>query len=170
MLTQYSKDMERMMTALNLCRVIHQNQTDKCGQPYWIHPFTVAMRGFSGYSKHAISNVIVGLLHDIPEDTDLSVDAIDSIVGLTYDEKAALKLLTREDGMSYNQYIKSIIESGNRIAIEVKLDDLCHNMDLGRFADAGVEITEEDLNRREKYSKTFAKLLYKLNEIDDRLL
>ena len=33
MLTQRSKDMERLMTALELCRKLHANQTDKCGQP-----------------------------------------------------------------------------------------------------------------------------------------
>ena len=170
MLTQYSKDMERMMTALNLCRTLHENQTDKCGQPYWIHPFTVAMRGFSGYNKNAISNVIVGLLHDIPEDTDMSVDALATLIELTDEERSALYLLTRKDGMSYNKYINSIMESGNRIAIEVKLDDLLHNMDLNRFADAGIEITEADQQRREKYSNAFAKLLLKLHETEGDLL
>ena len=60
MLTQRSKDMERLMTALELCCKLHADQTDKCGQPYWIHPFTVAMRGFTGYgNKQSISYAIV---------------------------------------------------------------------------------------------------------------
>ena len=50
-LTKRSKDMERLMTALELCRKLHASQVDKCGQPYWIHPFTVAMRGFTGYGE-----------------------------------------------------------------------------------------------------------------------
>lgn len=165
MLTQYSKDMERFMHALNLCRTMHKDQTDKCGQPYWIHPFTVAMRGFSGYNKkNFIPNMIVGLLHDIPEDTGISVDALATLMKLTDEEKEALNLLTRKDGMSYHEYINSIISSGNKIAIEVKLDDLLHNMDSNRFFDAGIEITAADQQRQEKYSKTFDKLLAKLNE------
>ena len=163
MLTQRSKDMERLMTALELCRKLHANQTDKCGQPYWIHPFTVAMRGFTGYANdQSISYAIVGLLHDIPEDTGMAVGSLVGLIELTDEEMAALKLLTHQDGMSYNEYIDSIIESGNEIAINVKLDDLLHNMNLGRFTEAGITITDQDTKRNEKYKKAFDKLLANL--------
>lgn len=159
MLTQRSKDMERLMTALELCRKLHANQTDKCGQPYWIHPFTVAMRGFTGYANNqSISYAIVGLLHDIPEDTGMAVGSLVGLIELTDEEMAALKLLTHQDGMSYNEYIDSIIESGNEIAINVKLDDLLHNMNLERFTEAGITITDQDTKRNEKYKKAFDKL------------
>lgn len=159
MLTQRSKDMERLMTALELCRKLHAGQVDKCGQPYWIHPFTVAMRGFTGYSNdQPISFAIVGLLHDIPEDTGMSVDALAELIELTDEEVAALKLLTRQDGMSYSQYIDSILESSNEIAINVKLDDLLHNMNLYRFTEADIRITDRDINRVNKYEKAFDKL------------
>ena len=143
MLTQRSKDMERLMTALELCRKLHADQTDKCGQPYWIHPFTVAMRGFTGYgNKQSISYAIVGLLHDIPEDTGMAVEALAQLIELTDEEMMALKLLIHQDGISYNEYINSIIESGNEIAINVKLDDLLYNMNLNRFTEACVTITD----------------------------
>ena len=159
MLTQGSKDMERLMTALELCHKLHAGQVDKCDQPYWIHPFTVAMRGFNGYSNdQSISFAIVGLLHDIPEDTGMSVDALLQLIELTDEEVAALKLLTRQDGMSYSQYIDSIGESGNQIAINVKLDDLLHNMNLDRFTEAGIAITNWDKNRFDKYKEAFDKL------------
>jgi (p)ppGpp synthase/HD superfamily hydrolase len=164
MLTQYSKDMERVIQALNLCRNLHEGQTDKCGQPYWIHPFTVAFRGFSGYNHSIIPNIIVGLLHDIPEDTGMSVDALATLIELTDEEKSALDLLTRKDGVSYNEYVNSIVESGNKIAIDVKLDDLLHNMDLNRFTDAGLKVMLADEQRHAKYHKTFEKLYAKLNE------
>ena len=148
------------MTALNLCRKLHDGQTDKCGQPYWIHPFTVAMRAF-GYSKSQVSNAIVGMLHDIPEDTGMSVDALATLIDLTDEEITALNLLTRKDGVSYDEYINFIAESGNKLAIEVKLDDLLHNMNLDRFTDAGVEITQKDEARVEKYEKAFNQLFEK---------
>ena len=158
-LTQRSKDMERLMTALELCRKLHIGQTDKCGQPYWIHPFTVSMNCFSGYGDvKYISRAIVGLLHDIPEDTGMSVDALLQLIELTDEEVAALKLLTRQDEMSYNQYIDSIGESGNEIAINVKLYDLLHNMNLDRFTEAGIAITNRDKNRFDKYKEAFDKL------------
>ena len=163
MLTQRSKDMERLMAALELCRKLHAGQTDKCGQPYWIHSFTVAMRSFTGYSNdRPISYAIVGLLHDIPEDTGMAVGSLVGLIELTDEEMAALKLLTHQDGMSYNEYIDSIIESGNEIAINVKLDDLLHNMNLERFTEAGITITDQDTKRNEKYKKAFDKLLANL--------
>lgn len=164
MLTQYSKDMERVMDALTLCRKLHDGQTDKCGQPYWIHPFTVAMRGFSGYNQNVISNMIVGLLHDIPEDTGMSVEALSKLIDLTDEEKAALNLLTRKDGVPYGDYINYILESGNKLAIEVKADDLLHNTDLSRFVCADIDITDKDKQRYEKYMKHLHRFINKLNE------
>lgn len=159
MLTQRSKDMERLMTALELCRKLHAGQVDKCGQPYWIHPFTVAMNCFSGYGDiKYISRAIVGLLHDIPEDTGMAVEALVQLIELTDEEIAALKLLTRQDGVSYDEYIDSIEESGNEIAIDVKLYDLLHNMNLDRFTEASITITNRDKNRFDKYEKAFDKL------------
>ena len=159
MLTQRSKNMERLMTALELCRKLHAGQVDKCGQPYWIHPFTVAMSYFSGYGDvKSISCTIVGLLHDIPEDTGMAVEALAQLIELTDEEIAALKLLTRQDGVSYDEYIDSIGESGNEIAIYVKLYDLLHNMNLDRFTEAGIAITNWDTNRFDKYKKAFDKL------------
>ena len=129
MLTQRSKDMERLMTALELCHKLHTGQVDKCDQPYWIHPFTVAMRGFTGYGDvKSISYAIVGLLHDIPEDTGMAVEALAQLIELTDEEIAAIKLLTRQNGVSYTEYIDSIMESENEIAINVKIEDLLHNM------------------------------------------
>ena len=163
MLTQRSKDMERLMTALELCRKLHAGQVDKCGQPYWIHPFTVAMSYFSGYGDvKSISCTIVGLLHDIPEDTGMAVEALAQLIELTDEEIAALKLLTRQDGVSYDEYIDSIIESGNKIAINVKIDDLLHNMNSERFTEADIIITDRDKSRIDKYKKAFDKLMESL--------
>ena len=164
MLTQRSKDMERLMTALELCHKLHAGQVDKCDQPYWIHPFTVAMRGFTGYSNdRPVSYAIVGLLHDIPEDTGMAVESLTQLMELTDKEIDALKLLTRQEGVSYNEYINSIIESGNEIAINVKIYDLLHNMNFDRFTEADVKITDKDIKRCKKYAKSFDKLLNCLN-------
>ena len=163
MKTQTTKDMERYLQALKLCCTLHEGQVDKCGQPYWIHPFTVAMRCFTGYSSN-LSYCIVGLLHDIPEDTGMAVEALATLIELTNEETEALKLLTRQKDVSYDQYIDSIVESGNEVAISVKLDDLLHNMNLNRMLDAGIEVTDKDEQRVDKYKKAFDKLLAKIRE------
>lgn len=165
MITQRTKDMQRLMDALDLCRKCHINQVDKCGQPYWIHPFTVGMQSFSGYGDtKSISYAIVGLLHDIPEDTKLSVDDVAALIELTEEETAALRLLTRTKDIPYDEYIESIIESGNEIAMCVKSYDLLHNMNLNRFTEADIVISDKDEKRREKYKKAFDKLYDKMNE------
>ena len=166
MKTQRTKDMQRLIDALDLCRKCHINQTDKCSQPYWIHPFTVAMQNFSGYGSNtrSISYAIVGLLHDIPEDTKLSVDDVATLIELTEEEAAALRLLTHTKDVPYGEYIDSIIESINDIAMIVKLNDLLHNMNLNRFAEANIPITDKDEKRHNKYRKAFDKLLAKINE------
>lgn len=155
------------MQAILMCKELHGNQVDKCGQPYWIHPFTVAMRNFTGYSgTFEISRAIVGMLHDIPEDTRISVALVTEVINLTPEEQEALELLTHKDGTTYTEYIGSIIESGNRIAMEVKLDDLLHNMNLNRFSDANIALTSKDEKRFEKYKAVYNKLLAKLRGID----
>lgn len=166
MITQYSKDMERVIKALNLCRTLHEDQVDKCGQPYWIHPFSVGMRIFNGHNKNTIPNMIVGLLHDIPEDTGLSVEGLATLIDLTDEEKTALNLLTHKKGVSYDEYINLILNSGNKLAIEVKIEDLLHNMNSDRLTDAGIEITESFENRFSKYHEAAKKLIAKLNEDD----
>ena len=167
MLTQRSKDMERLITALELCRKLHAGQVDKCGQPSWLHPFTVAMRGFTGYANdRPISYAIVGLLHDIPEDTGMAVESLTQLMELTDKEIDALKLLTRQEGVSYNEYIDSIIESGNEIAINVKIYDLLHNMNFDRFTEADIKITDQDIKRGKKYEKAFNKLIDSLNTFE----
>lgn len=148
MITQHSKDMERVARALHLCRKFHEGQVDKCGQPYWIHPFTVGMRGFH---NNDLSHIIVGLLHDIPEDTNISVKMLENLIELTEEEIEALNLLTRNKNTSYDEYINSIINSNNKIAISVKLSDLVHNSGLYRFRDAQIPITSTDEKRIDKY-------------------
>ena len=162
--TQRTKDMERLWEALKLSHKLHEGQVDKCGQPYWIHPFTVAMRGFTGYDR-GLSYAIVGLLHDVPEDTEMSVEELATLIELTNEEIEALKLLTRQDDMSYDEYIDSIVDSNNEIAIVVKMNDLLHNGNLNRFTEAGIDISEKDKKRASKYNMAFDRLYTKINEI-----
>ncbi len=165
MKTQRTKDMERLSIALELCMTLHSGQTDKCGQPYWIHPFTVGMFSFNGFSHiDSISYAIVGVLHDVLEDTAITMDRLVSYIKLTDKEIEALQLLTREDGTSYDDYIDRIVESGNETAMVVKMNDLMHNGSLKRFVEAGIPVTEKDEARRDKYRKAFDKIHKKLNE------
>lgn len=165
MKTQHTHDMERLWSALILMRELHAGQTDKCGQPYWIHPFTVAMCKLNCVIDGTdISTAIVGLLHDVLEDTDITEQELLRRFPMKIDEREALELLTRKDGVSYDDYITSIIESDNKIAIYVKIYDLIHNKQLSRLTDAGIAVTDKDKQRTEKYRKALDRLLAVIKE------
>ena len=167
MITQYSKDMERVARALHLCRKFHEGQVDKCGQPYWIHPFTVAMMHFRGNTSF-LPHAIVGLLHDIPEDTNISVKMLSNLIELTEEEIEALNLLSRNKNTSYDEYIDLIANSGNKLAMTVKMSDLVHNIDLDRFIDAEIPITSVDEDRTIKYAEKIDQIYVALKKLNNK--
>ena len=67
----------------------------------------------------------------------------------------AVDLLTHRDGISYEDYVKKIVSSGNQTAIRVKLNDLHHN--LWRAEDA--------LNTLDTSSRERAELLEEILRI-----
>ena len=111
--------------ALRLAVDAHDGQKDLDGNPVILHPMTV---GLAGRNREEI---IAGLLHDVVEDTNYTFD---DLLRKGVDEKIvdALRLLTHTDDLSYDEYVKRIAESGNSIAIHVKYNDLCHNLQRGR--------------------------------------
>ena len=129
--------------ALKLCFEAHKDQVDKSGLPYVFHPFHLAEQ------MQDEDTTVVALLHDVAEDTELTLDRIAEI---DFGEKVmtALALLTHAKEVPYMDYVRAI--KPNPIARTVKLADLRHNSDLSRLD----EMTEKALLRREKYLKAIA--------------
>ena len=65
---------------------------------------------------------IVGLCHDLIEDTDCPQDKLQEILGT--DLFSAVVILTKDDKDDYNKYIYSILDSGDKLAILVKRADM----------------------------------------------
>lgn len=111
-----------------------KDKVDKAGDPYILHLIRVADAAANKcYINEEASSKLyqIGLLHDVFEDTDTSVEELKEYVD---DEIIdAVKILTRQQEVTYMDYINSIIESGNILAITVKLCDLKDNMDITRF-------------------------------------
>lgn len=110
--------------AIELAIKYHQGQKDKGGNPYILHPL------------HVMNNVrtekekIVAILHDVIEDStytfeDLKKDEFSS------DIIEALVFLTHDKNTDYFDYIKKI--KRNKLARNVKLEDLKHNLDITRL-------------------------------------
>lgn len=122
----------------------HKGQIDKGGAEYYLHPFHVAEKCKSIDAK------IVALLHDVVEDTDITLADLSKFFEPVIIE--AVDAITKQNGISYDAYLSRVKK--NPLAREVKIQDLMHNSDLSRLN----EVTEEDLKRVEKYKKSIAYL------------
>lgn len=118
----------------------HKGQYDKSGVPYVFHPFTVA------FSLEDEDECVIALLHDIVEDTEVTFKDLEN-EGFSTIVIDTLKLLTHNEDEDYFDYIHRI--SRNKLATNVKIQDLMHNMQDGRLTD----LTEKDIKRKEKYKK-----------------
>ena len=120
---------------------MHEGQTDKAGRPYIEHPRAVASKVDGEKEK------VVAWLHDTVEDTPATIEQIREMFG---DEIAdAVAAMTHDKNIPYMDYVRNIKK--NPIARKVKMADLSHNMDLSRLAN----VTDEDLERVEKYKKAY---------------
>ena len=126
--------------ALKLCFEAHKNQVDKTGLPYVFHPFHLAEQMDSEIA------VVCALLHDVVEDTPLSLQDI-AEMGFPREAVEVLALLTHEEGVPYMEYVQKI--KHNPIARQVKIADLQHNSDLTRLD----TVDEWAQRRTAKYSE-----------------
>lgn len=111
----------------------HAGQVDKAGHPFWHHPVSVAFRLGPNATD---TERKVALLHDVIEDTHYTAANL-LRMGYTEEEVTAVMILSRPpegspDRTSYFDWIRSIIASGNQIAIKVKIADSEENSDPER--------------------------------------
>lgn len=128
--------------AMKIAYRAHHGQTDKGGIPYIFHPYHLAEQMTDEYTA------CVALLHDVVEDTDVTLEQLAEIFPKEVVE--AVALMTHNDDTPYLDYVARI--ASNPIAKAVKLADLLHNSDKTRLEDQG---NNADALKRweEKYSK-----------------
>ena len=135
------KNAQEIENALNLALAKHRGQRDADGAPYVLHLIRVMMRCKDPKAKQA------GVLHDILEDTDTSVEELVS-AGVGPQVVEAVKRLTHAPGTPYAQYIEGVLK--DPIATEVKLADLEDNYSIGRVK-YRMDQQKRDARRLEKY-------------------
>ena len=131
--------------ALKLALEKHHGQTDKAGEPYILHPLRVMAQ------MQTEAEQIVAVLHDVVEDTDVTLDDLRRM-GYSEEIVTALDHLSRRDDESYEQFIQRI--KPHPLAVRVKLGDLRDNMDLRRNA----KLDEKALKRFQRYRKAWFEL------------
>ncbi|MBO5216685.1 MAG: hypothetical protein J6B41_02920 [Alistipes sp.] len=110
--------------AIALAVEAHSSDIDLDGNPTILHALSVGMAGESDNEK------IAGFLHDVVEDTPYTFEDI-AAEGFDDNTMEALHLLTHDKQIPYMEYIAKICNSGNKTAINVKLNDLNHNLKRG---------------------------------------
>ncbi|MBO4529730.1 MAG: HD domain-containing protein [Paludibacteraceae bacterium] len=136
---------ENVEKAFEMALKAHKGQVDKAGKAYIMHPVRVA----SKFKEDDL--IIVSLLHDVVEDTDIQLNQIESMFG----KEIALAVdgLTRRESESYDDFISRC--SKNELSRRVKIEDLKDNMNLSRLK----TVSEKDLSRVEKYKKALNNLM-----------
>lgn len=129
--------------AMQIAYAAHHGQVDKGGLPYIFHPYHLAEAMEDEVSCCA------ALLHDVVEDTDVTMEALEAEFPETV--IAVLKLLTHREDVPYFDYVRAI--KANPVAVKIKLADIAHNSDQSRCPG----LTEEQLQYfRQKYAKAAA--------------
>ena len=138
--------MSTLETAIMIAVAAHAGAQDKGGNPYMLHPLRVMM-GVTGEAAQ-----IAGVLHDVVEDTPITLNDLRSM-GLPEAAVDAVDCLTKRDGEAYDDYLCRV--ERNPVARAVKLADLEDNIRLDRLS----EVTERDLKRMKRYEGAKARLL-----------
>ena len=134
--------------ALILAYNAHHGQVDYNVVPYIFHPIHLAEQ-----MEDEVS-CIAALLHDVVEDTAVTMEAL--AAEFPDEVMEVLRLLTHEKDQDYFEYVRNL--KPHPIARKIKLADLAHNSDQTRCI--GSQLPEEKLAYwRQKYQKATAILM-----------
>jgi phage FluMu protein gp41 len=133
--------------AIEIAVSAHKGVFDKGGNPYILHPLRVMMSLTTNDEK------IVGVLHDVVEDSDdwdfdkLKAEGFSDTV---LDGLRAVKMFSEDE--DYDAFIQRGLD--NNIGRAVKIADIRDNLDVTRIG----ELKDKDLKRLNKYKRSLKTL------------
>lgn len=139
--------MSTLNRAIEIATEAHKGQFDKAGNEYIGHPLRVMEMGKTEDEK------IVGVLHDVIEDTSWTFEAIEA-EGFSKEIVDALRCVTKlSENENYDDFIDRV--NKNPLAVAVKINDLTDNMDIRRLP----YLSDKDVKRLKKYLKAYKRLV-----------
>ena len=139
--------MSTLQRAIEIATEAHKGQFDKSGKDYIGHPLRVMEMGKTDDEK------IVGVLHDVIEDTDWTFEKL-AEEGFSQEVISALRCVTKlSENENYDEFIDRVKK--NPLAVAVKINDLTDNMDIRRLP----YLSDKDVKRLKKYLKAYKKLV-----------
>ena len=138
--------MSTLERAIQIATEAHKGQFDKAGREYTGHPIRVMEMGKTEDEK------IVGVLHDVIEDTDWTFERLEA-EGFSQEVINALRCVTKtSENENYDEFIDRVKK--NPLAASVKINDLTDNMDIRRLP----YLSDKDVKRLKKYLKAYKRL------------
>ncbi|MFC5402040.1 RelA/SpoT family protein [Cohnella soli] len=127
------QDLRKIREAYDFAEEAHRGQVRKSGEPYILHPIAVAEICMN--MQMDVTTVMAALLHDVVEDTNVTIDDIrekfgDVIAGLVdgLTKLERIQFQSKEEQQNEN-YRKMFVAMANDIrVILIKLADRLHNM------------------------------------------
>ncbi len=144
--------------ALELVVTKFRGVTDQDGEPYVMHCLRV-MLGIPDQEAQ-----LVGLMHDLVEDTDVSIEQLRDR-GFSPAVVEAMQLITHEADQSYAEYVIAL--KHNRLACQAKLSDLRDNAAMGRVLYRESSLAK-DVHRVQRYILSYQYLSDQIDEVSYR--
>ena len=141
-------DFEVINQAIYFAKKYHQGQLRKSGEPFYSHPLEVAYI-ISDYNLKT-DVIAVSILHDIVEDTEVTVEMILETFGRRIAEMVDRLTRDRPDGtkLSVKEIIRMAYKNGDKEVLLIKIFDRLHNLQNIHFltADKQIKVAKETLN------------------------
>lgn len=143
----YYKELDLYSRSLELVTRFFKDKTDKASANYMNHLLHVS------HDFNDVTIKSIALMHDVLEDTPITKE---DLLTLDYSKEFVETLELLENSYdTYTEYIDHLIESQNLVALQVKLKDLLHNMDVTRLN----KVTTRDMLRSKKYIEAYLKII-----------
>jgi len=145
--------MDILHSAIILATKAHSNQVDKIGEPYILHPIRVML------SCNSIECKTVAILHDVLEDTDITVMDLKQLfkeypITIVQPIIDAVVAITKIKNESYINYLAKV--KNNYIATYVKKIDIKDNM-------SPIRTYKLDHDTQKRLAKKYEYALHTLN-------
>lgn len=142
-------DFELINKAIYWARKYHSDQKRKSGEPYYFHPLAVAYM-ISDYNLKT-DIIAASILHDLVEDTEVTVDMIRGTFGERIAEMVDRLTRDRPDGtkLTVEQVLNNAYHLKDKEVLLIKLFDRLHNIQtIGALSVEKIEkITNETLKK-----------------------
>ena len=135
-------DFDLINKAIYWAKKYHGNQKRKSGEPYYTHPLEVAYM----ISDHKLKTdvIVASILHDIIEDTEVTVEMIEGTFGQRIAEMVDMLTRDRPDGtkLTIEEVINNAYKKADKEVLLIKLIDRLHNIQtIGSLSAKKIEKT-----------------------------